>query len=480
MCNDVFVTSSRTSSGTAGEAAVAAPFAGLLIAVLSFSLMQTLVVPALPDIQQAFAVDTATVSWVLSAFLLSASVATGLLGRLGDIAGKRRMLLAALIVSALGTLVSALAASFALLVAGRVLQGLGAATIPLALGIVRDTFPRERVPVAIGWISSMFGIGFGVGLVAAGLAVDALGWTSIFWLGLAVTVVAIATVVGFVRESPARTPARIDATGAVLLSSALVALLLAISQGRAWGWGSAAIVTLLADGTALLMVFVAVELRTPQPLTDIRLLRSRPILTANLATLVIGFGMFGAFTLVPQFVQTPPAAGYGFGATVTEAGLFMLPMALTMLVAGPVAGWLGARAGFKLPLVLACALSAAGFGLYAFAHGSAAAVIAGSAVLGVGVGMAFAAVGNLVLAAVDPGRSGEAAGINTILRTVGGAVGAQVAASIVAASAAGTPIPTEAGYTAAFVVSAVAMGVAALVALAHPAALWPRSPARQS
>jgi EmrB/QacA subfamily drug resistance transporter len=447
LCNDVSMTRIDTSPSTA------APFGALLTAVLSFSLMQTLVVPALPDLQRAFAVGTPAVSWVLSAFLLAASVATGLLGRIGDMFGKRRTLLAALGVAALGTLISGLAGSLGVLLAGRVLQGLGAATIPLALGIVRDTFPRERVPVAVGWISAMFGIGFGVGLVAAGVVVDALGWRSIFWLGLAVTVAGIVAVRAVVPESPTRSPGRVDAVGALLLSAGLVAVLLAVSQGRAWGWGSAPTVVLLVGGVLLLVAFAAAEGRIQQPLVDVRLLRRRPILTANLATLVIGFGMFGAFTLVPQLVQAPP-----FEASVTQAGLFMLPMAVTMLVASPVAGRIGARTGFRLPLVLACVISAAGFVLYAVAHHSAWAVATAAGVLGVGVGFAFAAVANLVLAAVEPRQSGEAAGINTIMRTVGGAIGAQTAATVVSGT----------GYTGAFVMSAVAMGVAALVALTYP------------
>jgi EmrB/QacA subfamily drug resistance transporter len=410
-------------------------------------------VPALPDLQRAFAVSTPAVSWVLSAFLLSASVATGLLGRLGDMFGKRRTLLAALGIAAIGTLISGVAGSLGVLLAGRVLQGLGAATIPLALGIVRDTFPRERVPVAIGWISAMFGIGFGVGLVAAGVVVDTLGWRWIFWLGLAVTGAGIVAVRAFVPESPTRSPGRVDVVGAVLLSAGLVSVLLAVSQGRVWGWGSAPTVVLMAGGLLLLVAFAAAEARIPQPLVDVRLLCRRPILTANLATLVIGFGMFGAFTLVPQLVQAAP-----FRASVTQAGLFMLPMAVTMLVASPVAGRIGARTGFRLPLVLACAISAAGFVLYAVAHHSAWAIATAAAVLGVGVGFAFAAVANLVLAAVDPRQSGEAAGINTIMRTVGGAIGAQTAATVV----------TGTGYTGAFVMSAVAMAVAALVALAYP------------
>lgn len=457
------------ATATTAERGIAAPFTALLIVVLSFSLMQTMVVPALPDLQREFETTTTTVSWVLSAFLLTASVATGLLGRLGDMFGKRRMLLASMAVFAAGTLLAALSGSIGALIAARAIQGLGAATFPLAFAIVRDTFPRERMPVAISWISATFGIGFGIGLVAPGLIVDALGWRWIFWLGLAVIVAGMAAVWAFVRESAVRSPGRIDWIGAALLSGGLMALLLAISEGRSWGWSSAATIGLFTGAALLLVAFVAFEARIEQPLIDVYLLRGRAILTANVATLIIGFGMYGAFTLVPLFVQVPPEAGYGFGASVTESGLFMVPMAVTMLFASPLAGRIGVRAGFKLPLVLAGVIGAMGFVLYAAAHDQEWTLYVSAAVLGVGVGFAFAALPNLVVDAVDPRQTGEATGINTIMRTIGGTFGAQIAATIVTSEQiAGTSIPAESGYTTAFAMSAIAMGLAALAALAGP------------
>jgi EmrB/QacA subfamily drug resistance transporter len=483
-CNDAgmaSVTTSATTTATA-ERRVAAPFTALLIAVLSFSLMQTMVVPALPDLRREFATTTTTVAWVISAFLLTASVATGLLGRLGDMFGKRRLLLATMAVFAAGTLLAAVSGSIATLIAARAVQGVGAATFPLAFGIVRDEFPRERVPVAIGLISATFGIGFGVGLVVPGPIVDALGWRWIFWLGLAVILAGIVAVWAFVRESPVRSPGRIDWIGALLLSGGLVALLLAVSEGRGWGWASATVVGLFAAAAVLLVAFAAAEVRIRQPLVDVGLLRRRAILTSNVAALIIGFGMYGAFTLVPLFVQTPSKVGYGFGASVTEAGLFMVPMAVTMLFASPLAGRLGARAGFKLPLILASVIGAAGYVLLAVAHHQEWSIYLSTAVLGVGVGFAFAALANLVVQAVDPRQTGEATGINTIMRTIGGSLGAQIAATIVTSrQIPGTSIPAESGYTAAFVMSAIAMGLAALAALAGPGRLGKRhtTPATQ-
>ncbi|MWA08062.1 MFS transporter [Streptomyces sp. BA2] len=453
-------------------AGVAAPFTALLVAVLSFSLMQTMVVPVLPDLQREFGASTTGVSWVLSSFLITASVATALLGRVGDMFGKRRVLIGCLSVFAGGTLLCAVSNSLGLLIAARAVQGVGSAAFPLAFGIIRDQFPSERVPVAIGLISSTFGIGFGIGLVLPGPIVDALSWHWVFWLGLAVIALGILAVVVFVKESANRSPGRIDWAGGVLLSGAVVALLLPISQGASWGWGSPAVIGLFVAAVVLGAVFVAVERRVHEPLIDIELLRRPAVATSHVAALIIGFGMYGAFTLVPLLAQTPPEVGFGFGSSVTGAGLFMVPMAVTMLIASPLSGRIGAAVGFKLPLVLSCLIGVVGFAIYAAGHDREWAMYVGSGVLGIGVGLAYAALANLVVAAVDPRQTGEATGINTIMRTIGSSLGAQIAASIVASETVpGTKIPAESGYTTTFVMSAIALGVAALAALAGPGSL---------
>ncbi|GAA1303737.1 MFS transporter [Streptomyces sanglieri] len=470
--------SQAETPATGARGGTAAPFAALLLAVLSFSLMQTMVVPALPDLQREFDASTTSVSWVLSSFLLTASVATALLGRVGDMFGKRRVLIASLTVFAAGTLLAALSDSLPLLITARAVQGVGSAAFPLAFGIVRDQFPRERVPVAIGLISSTFGIGFGVGLVIPGPIVDALNWHWIFWLGLIVILLGIAAVAAFIEESSVRSPGRIDWAGVVLLSGGVVALLLAISEGKSWGWASGGVIGLFVGAAVLLVVFVYVETKVREPLIDIELLRRPAVLTSHITALIIGFGMYGAFTLVPLLAQTPSKAGYGFDASVTESGLFMVPMAVTMLIASPLAGRIGAAMGWKLPLVLACLIGVVGFVVYAGAHDTEWAMYAGSAVLGIGVGFAFAALANLVVSAVDRSQTGQATGINTIMRTIGGSLGAQIAASLVASrTIPGTRVPAESGYTTAFVMSAIALGVATVAALAGPGKLWQRTAA---
>ncbi|HEX4717918.1 MAG TPA: MFS transporter, partial [Thermoleophilaceae bacterium] len=420
----------------------------LATGALAYAVSQTMVAPALPAIQKDLHTTTTGVTWVLTIYLLTASIATPVLGRLGDMFGKEQVLVAVLGMFALGSLVAALSHSIGLLVAGRAIQGFAGAVFPLSFGIIRDEFPPERVAQGIGLISATFGIGGGVGLVAAGVIVDHLAWEWIFWFALIITVLALIATLLFVPESPIKVPARIDWAGAALLSIGLSALLLGISQGPPWGWGSARVLGLFIASAVSFAAWVRFELRVPDPLVDMRMMRRRAVWSTNLAALLVGFGMFGSFILIPQFVQAPANAGYGFDATVTEAGLILLPATAVMLFAGPIAGWLGSRLGSRLPLLIGTATAAAAFTLIAVAHDHKWELYIGTALMGAGIGFAFAAMANLIVEAVDPTETGVATGMNTIMRTVGGSLGAQISATIVSAHViAGTHIAKEAGYT---------------------------------
>lgn len=239
----------------------------------------------------------------------------------------------------------------------RALQGAAGAILPLSIGIVRDELPRDRVGITVGLLSAVFGIGAGLGIVAAGPIVDHLSWEWLFWLPLVLVGVALAGVGFGVPESPVRTPGRLDLLGTAILSVSLVSLLLAISKGRDWGWLQSPTLSLLAVGVVALVAFVLVELRVREPLIDMRLLAIRGVWTTNLVGLAFGFAMFGTFLLIPLLLELPAATGYGFGfgKTVSQAGLFLLPTTLMMLVFGPLSGLLDRRFGPKLPLALGTA-----------------------------------------------------------------------------------------------------------------------------
>src|SRR6187402_2449950 len=278
---------------------------------LSFAVLQSLVAPALTTIGKDLDATTSDVSWILTAYLLSASVLTPILGRLGDMVGKRRMLIIVLAILFAGTLLAALAPNLGVLIVARALQGAAGAVFPLSIGIVRDELPRERVGVVIGLLSAIFGVGAGVGIVAAGPIVEHLSWHWLFWLPLVLVVVALLGAIFGMKESPVRTPGRLDVLGAGILSVGLVSVLLAISKGQAWGWLEGKTVALFALGVVALVGFVVVELRTREPLIDIRLIANRGVWATNLVALALGFAMFGTFLLMPTLLELPTATGYG-------------------------------------------------------------------------------------------------------------------------------------------------------------------------
>jgi MFS family permease len=350
-----------------------------------------------------------------------------------------------------------------------VLQGLGGGIFPLCFGIIRDEFPRERVATGIGSISAIFGIGGGLGLVGGGVLIDQISYHWIFWIGAAMAVAAAAAIEVWVPESPVRRPGRIDWTGAALLAGGLVMPLLAISNAHQWGWTSARTIGLIALGLVVLAIWVAVELRTEQPLADVRSLASPTVAGTNLATVLVGFGMFGSFILIPELVEASKATGYGFALSATGAGLVMLPGALMMFFIGPVSGRMATRFGAKVPLTLGCLFAALGLGLLAVAHTSILEIVLFNGLLNIGIALAYAAMANAIVEAVPITQTGEATGFNTVMRSVGASLGSQVTASILAAEVVtASGLPSNGAYTTAFAVTAAVALVAALAAAVIP------------
>jgi EmrB/QacA subfamily drug resistance transporter len=436
--------------------------ATLVIACVAFSLSQTLVVPALPALAREFGASQSSVSWVITAFLVSASIATPIVGKLGDLYGKGRMLTAVLVLFSAGALINALAGSIAVVIAGRVLQGVAGGVFPLAFGIVRDTFPRDAIPGGLAIISAVFGIGGGIGLPLSGVIVDNLDLQWVFWINL-IALPAALTAARLVPPSPVVPDARVDWAGALLLSGALAAVLLGVTQAGEWGWGSPANVAAIGGGLALTGAFVAVEARMAQPLVDLAVLRRRAVAATNLTGFLVGLAMFSSFLILPSFAQAPASTGYGFGFSVTEAGLLLMPIALAQLLAGPVASRLAVRIGFRSLLSLGTVTITAGFVVNALAHAHPWELVAGGILLGAGITFGFAAMANLIVAAVDQGTVGIATGLNTVMRTVGGSFGAAIATAILTSHVLRSGLPSESGYTIAFLFSAGA-GVLALLA----------------
>jgi EmrB/QacA subfamily drug resistance transporter len=444
-----------------------ATFAVLAAAVAAYALLQSLVIPVLPTIQTGLHTSQNTVTWVLTAYLLSASIFTPIVGRLGDQLGKERMLVAALAALTLGSLLSALAPSVPLMLVGRVIQGVGGGVVPLAFGIIRDEFPKDKVPGAIGVIAALAAAGAGLGLVLAGPIVQALDYHWLFWIpmiGLGVATVAAKVVV---PASPVRSEGRLSWGAAALLSGWLVALLVPVSEAPSWGWGSARVLGLLALAVVLALAWGLVETRSAQPLIDMHMMRIPAVWTANLVAFLFGVGMYAVFAFLPEFLQTAPSAGYGFGVGITHSGLILLPLSVMMFAFGTASGPLTVRFGGKAVLVAGASIVVLPFALLVVAHAAQWQIVVAMALMGAGFGLAFAAMSNLIVEGVPPGQTGVASGMNANIRTIGGSLGAAVMSSIVTGSTR-HGLPTEAGYTHGFELLTVTAAAAAVAALLVP------------
>ncbi|MGW0835801.1 MFS transporter [Streptomyces prunicolor] len=475
--------------GDAGHGRYVVPV--LLLCALGVALAQAVVVPALPLFQRQLELNPSVAAWLLTSFMLASAVATPIAGRLGDLIGYRRVLVVCLLCLAAGSALAAVADRgdwFAGMVAGRVVQGFSGGAFPLAFGLARRRVPERRLPGVIASLSAMFGVGGAVGMAVAGPLADALGTASLFLLTLALALPALAGTLalrpdpgrGSIRTRTTRSPApttrtTLDLPGALLLAATLVALLLGISQGRAWGWAAPLTIGVLCGALVFGAGFVGTELRATAPLLDMRLLRGRQPAAIHAATVIISVAMFAAVTLIPQFVQTPGGDGgygYGFGVSAARTGLVIAPMAVCMLLAVPVSTRLAARTGNATTFRIGAGVAAVTLLSLGAVHDRLWDFLVAGAALGTAYGFAFASLGGLVVDAVPAEQTGAATGVNTILRTIGGAAGAQLATAIVTGSGGtggsmggGSVVPVESGYSTAFYAAAVAAAAALLISV---------------
>lgn len=444
-----------------------ATFTVLAVSVSSFALLQSLVVPVLAEFEREFDTDQATVTWLLTGYLLSASIATPLLGRLGDVVGKKRMLVVTLTALSLGSLMAAVAPTIGWLIAARILQGAGGGVLPLAFGIAHDEF-GEWMASAVSVLASLTAVGFGLGIVAAGPIVEHLGHEGLFWLPMGATAAAALATRFLVPASPVTTPARLPLLPAVLLAAWLSSLLLALSKGNQWGWASPVVASLLGVAAMTWLAWIRVEQRVPVPMIDMQMMRIRGVWAANLVAAFVGFGMFASFGFLPQFLQTPSAAGYGFDASITESGYLLLPSAVASFLIGFWTASLISRFGARQVIVTGALIMGAAFAFVAFRHDQTWQLYAATTLQGIGSGLVFSSLAGVVLASVPRHQTGVASGMNANIRTIGGALGSAAMAGIITARVSGGGYPHEDGYTVGFAVLAVAMLAAAIAALAIP------------
>jgi len=448
-----------------GQGAPIASLAVLSLGALDFGLEASIVLPALPVLARHYHASLVGIGWFAVAFQVIAVAAVPLLGRLGDVVGKRHVLLWALMAFAAGSLVCAITHSIGLAIAGRAIQGFGAAVAPLGLALARDTLPQARLPRAIGVLVGAATFGGAVGFLLSGLLVDQFSSAALFWFLFAFAVLLLALTFAWVQESPERAAGYVDLAGALLASAGLGALLLAISQGNDWGWASGRIIGLFIAAAVLLALFAAVEARVSKPLLDLSLLARRPNGAADLCALLFGFAFFLSVYVVPQIAARPKASGYGLALSTTKIGLLLTPACIVGAGAGWAAGRLVDRVGPRALVSVGSAVGVAAYLSLALEHGSAAALAAGTAGTGVSWGVILTGVYAVVMRNVGAHTSGVAAGVIVATRITGTAVGAQATFAVIAAAGVVGSFPAEAGFTRAFVMAATGAG-ATLVAAA--------------
>jgi MFS family permease len=440
-------------------------------AALAVSLTQALLIPVLAQLPATLDTSASNVEWLLTSTLLVGAVAVPLFGRLGDMFGKRRMILVALSALVVGSLITCFTSDIGLLILGRAIQGASVATIPLGISLLSTTLPRERVGSAVAVISAMLGVGGALALPFASLIAEHADFHALFWVTAVGGLVAFVAVLVVVPESPNRSGGRVDVVGAVLLSGALVALLLPLAQTATWGWGSAKVIGLLALAAVLVVAFGWSQTRIREPLVDLVALRRRPIVLTNVASILFGFALFASMIGTAGYVQAPEATGYGFGSSILVSGLIMLPSGLMMLFFAPVAARLIALRGAPQTLALGATIVGLSWLVRIALTGSVWWVVLGGVVLGIGIGVGYAAMPTLINEHTPPDELAAANGLNTLARSIGTSLASAIGGSILAAttiSLGGFELPSLTAYRLLFGMCVAAAFVAAGLALTIP------------
>ncbi|MER5754504.1 MFS transporter [Streptomyces sp. NPDC002088] len=452
------------------------PRSGAVVAVLALagivvSTTQTLVVPIVPDLPRLLNASASNTAWTVTATLVAAAIATPVVGRLGDMYGKRRMLLVSLALMVAGSFTAALSDSLLPMLIGRVLQGLSAGIVPLGISILRDELPPEKLTTSSAVMSASLGIGAALGLPAAALIADNFDWHVLFWASGILSAVAALLVWALIPASTVRTGGRFDLPGAIGLSTGLVCLLLAVSKGADWGWTSGPTLTLFAAAVVVLLLWGRFELRTERPLVDLRTSARRQVLFTNFATVAVGFSMFAVSLVVPQLLQLPEQTGYGLGGSLLTAGLVMAPQGVVMMLIAPVSALLSKTRGPKTTLMLGAAVVACGYALNIALMAEVWHFVLVSCIIGAGVGLAYGALPALIMSAVPASETAAANSFNTLMRSLGASFSSAVIGVLLAqmtTTSGSLSVPSENGFRTVMAVGAGAAVLALLLAFFLP------------
>ncbi|MEU3245142.1 MULTISPECIES: MFS transporter [unclassified Streptomyces] len=436
------------------------------------AVMQVVVVPLLPDLPRLTGASAGAVSWMVTATLLTGAVLNPVLGRAGDMYGKKRVLLLALGMMTAGSLMCALTSDIRVLIVARALQGAAAAVVPLSISLLRDELPPERTGSAVALMSSTVGIGAALGLPLAAMVVQYANWHVMFWGTTVIGALGTGLAWWAVRESPVREPGRFDSVGALGLAVGLTCLLMGVSQGGQWGWTSPTVLGLFAGSVLVLGLWWVQQLRAERPLVDLKLATSPRVALPHVAALLTGFAFYANSLVTAQLVQAPKATGYGLGLSIVATGVCLLPGGVTMLLLSPVSARVSAARGARVTLAIGTVIIAFGYGIRILDSRDLWVVVLGSAVCATGTTFAYSALPTLILRAVPAGQTASANGVNVLMRTIGQAVSSAAVAAILVHHTTligGAPIPTLHGYLLAFALAGTVALVACAASLAIPA-----------
>ncbi|PVE11959.1 MFS transporter [Streptomyces scopuliridis] len=454
------------STRKAGGIVPVLAFAGITVAV-----MQTLLVPVIKDLPVLLHTAPANATWVMTATLLAGAVSTPIMGRLGDLFGKRRMLLASLAVMVIGSLICGFTDDLVIMIVGRALQGFAMGAIPLGIGIMRDELPREKLGSAMALMSSSIGVGGGLALPAAALIAQNADWHALFFGAAGLGVLSMLLTVRYVPESSVRADGTFDWLGALGLSAGLVSLLLPITKGSDWGWGSPTTLGLFGLAVAILLLWGVMELRSAAPLVDLRTTARREVLLTNLASIMVGVAFYAISLVLPQLLQLPAATGYGLGQSMLMAGLCVAPLGLTMMFTAPVYARISARRGPKVSLMLGMLIIGIGYGAGLGLMSAAWQTVVISVVVGAGIGLAYSSLPALIIGAVDPSETGAANGLNTLMRSIGTSVSSAVIGMVLAHTSirtGGVDVPSMDGFRISFLIATGAVIIGLVLAAFLP------------